>query len=104
MSVFLAAYLVSLIVRGEDRLADLQRLVGGRVRGTGSLLCLLRGFTKGNGRAVAVTLGLGLAMWAIGDVVLTFQSRGGVEPPTPSLADVFYLGFFRSRTSRSSFS
>jgi len=33
-------------------------------------------------------------MWAIGDVVLTFQSRGGVEPPTPSLADVFYLGFF----------
>jgi diguanylate cyclase (GGDEF)-like protein len=46
------------------------------------------------GRAVALSLGLGNLLWAIGDLVETFESRGGVEAPTPSFADVFWLGFF----------
>jgi len=51
MSVFLAAYLVSLIVRGEDQTWPIfsdWSAAGFEV--LGSLLCLLRGFTKGNGR------------------------------------------------------
>jgi diguanylate cyclase (GGDEF)-like protein len=95
MGVLLAAYLVSLIVQGENQTWPIfSDWSAAGFEALGSLLCLLRGFTKRNGRAVAITLGLGLAMWAIGDFVLTFLSRGGVEPPTPSLADVFYLGFF----------
>jgi diguanylate cyclase (GGDEF)-like protein len=43
---------------------------------------------------VALTLGLAISSWALGDVVLTVESQGGATPPTPSLADAFYLGFY----------
>ena len=39
-------------------------------------------------------LGAALLSWALGDVVLTIESLGGNTPPTPSLADVFYIAFF----------
>ena len=35
-----------------------------------------------------------MLMWALGDVALTVESLGGGQPPTPSIADVFYLLFF----------
>jgi hypothetical protein len=57
-------------------------------------LCLARGVRRRPGRAVALTLGLAITSWALGDVVLTAESLGGATPPTPSLADAFYLGFY----------
>jgi len=57
-------------------------------------MCLARGFTRTSGRAVSLTLGLGLLLWAAGDISLVLESQGGATPATPSLTDVFYLGFF----------
>lgn len=57
-------------------------------------LCLYRAATLRRGRAVALLLGIGLECWAAGDVVLTVQSLGGATPPSPSLADVFYVAFY----------
>lgn len=95
MGVFLLGYLASLIVSGEDQswpLFSSWTVAGFEI--LGSLLCVARGLTRRSGRAVAVTLGLGLLMWAVGDLVLAIESRGGAQPATPSLVDVFYLGFF----------
>jgi diguanylate cyclase (GGDEF)-like protein len=57
-------------------------------------LCVLRAATMRRGRAVPVLLGVGLLCWAAGDIVLTIQSIGGATPPSPSLADAFYVAFY----------
>jgi diguanylate cyclase len=57
-------------------------------------LCVLKAVTTRRGRAIPVLLGLGLFCWAAGDIVLTIQSLGGATPPSPSLADAFYLTFY----------
>ena len=57
-------------------------------------MCLARGFVERRRRATAFVLGAALLSWAIGDVVVTVQSLGGATPPSPSLADVFYLSFY----------
>jgi diguanylate cyclase (GGDEF)-like protein len=84
----------SLIIRGSDQwpLFNDWSVAGFEV--VASAMCLARGLTRRSGRAVALTLGFGLLMWSLGDLVLAVESQGGVTPPTPSLADVFYLGFF----------
>ncbi len=46
------------------------------------------------GRGTAIVLGAALLSWSLGDVVITIQSLGGATPPSPSLADVFYLCFY----------
>ena len=95
MALLLVGYLASLIVRGPGRSSEL--LDGWSVDGFEMLaaaLCIVRGFTRRPGRAVALTLGFGLFMWASGDIALTVESLGGVTPSTPSLADAFYLGFY----------
>jgi len=97
MALLLLGYLASLIVRGPGRPSEL--LDGWLVNGfemVAAALCIARGFTRRPGRAVALTLGFGLFMWASGDIALTVESLGGVTPSTPSLADVFYLGFYPS--------
>ena len=95
MSVLLASYLVFLVVRGPS--GD-SLLVSGWGSATFELaagaLCLARGVTQRRGRAVALTLGFAIISWALGDVALTVESLGGANPPTPSLADAFYLGFY----------
>jgi diguanylate cyclase len=95
MALLLLGYLVSLTVRGPGRPSEL--LDGWSVNGfeiVAAALCIARGFTRRPGRAVALTLGFGLFLWAFGDIALTVESLGGVAPSTPSLADVFYLGFY----------
>ena len=57
-------------------------------------LCIGRALLRRPGRLVALTLGIAIMCWAIGDFVLTVESLGGATPPTPSLADVFYLSFY----------
>jgi diguanylate cyclase len=59
-----------------------------------SLLVLVRAATVKRGRIVPLALGAGMLMWALGDLVLSFESRHGATPATPSLADLFYLLFF----------
>jgi diguanylate cyclase (GGDEF)-like protein len=58
------------------------------------VLCILKAADLKRGRAVPVLLGVGLLFWAAGDVVLTIQSLGGATPPSPSIADGFYLTFY----------
>ncbi len=57
-------------------------------------LCILKASTLRRGRAVPVLLGVGLLCWASGDIVGTIQSRGEAAPPSPSLADAFYVAFY----------
>jgi len=57
-------------------------------------LCILKAADLKQGRAVPVLLGVGLLCWAAGDTVLTIQSLGGATPPSPSIADGFYLTFY----------
>jgi diguanylate cyclase len=59
-----------------------------------SALCVVKAITVRRGRAIPLLLGIGLFCWAAGDIVLTIQSLGGATPPSPSLADAFYLTFY----------
>ena len=95
MGLYLAGFLASLIIRGTDDswpVFNDWSVVGFEF--IGSALCIARGFARRSGRTVALTLGLGLLMWSAGDLVLTLETHGEVEPATPSLADLFYLAFF----------
>jgi diguanylate cyclase len=94
MGVFLTGYLASLIIQGPDQWPMFNDWSIGTFEVVASALCVARGVTSRSGRAVALTLGFGLLLWAIGDTALAVESQGGVTPATPSLADVFYLGFF----------
>ncbi|HEX2823175.1 MAG TPA: EAL domain-containing protein [Streptosporangiaceae bacterium] len=95
MGVLLVGYLTFLIIR---RASGDSQLVSGWAPAVFELvagaLCLARGVTRRPGRAVALTLGLAITSWALGDLVLAVESQGGVTPPTPSLKDVFYLSFY----------
>jgi len=61
---------------------------------TMAFLCLSRFLVKRPGRSVGLAFGLGLLSWAIGDTIFTLLSQGGASPPTPSLADAFYLTMY----------
>jgi diguanylate cyclase len=95
LGVLLLGYLVSLIVRppGDDS----TWLDGWSVCAFELVACAMaigRGIARRPSRAVCLTLGAAMSMWAIGDVALTYESLGGASPPTPSPADVFYIAFF----------
>ncbi len=95
LGLLLLAYLALLIERGQRGTST---AVGGwgvdAFEMVASFLCMARGLQRRRGRAAALILGCGLLVWAIGDTVLTIESLGGATPPTPSLADVFYLSFY----------
>jgi diguanylate cyclase len=95
MGGLLVGYLGHLVFRSHDQYSSL--LDGWLVAGfevVAAGLCLAKGLLWRRGRAVALVLGAALLSWSIGDVALTAESAGGATPPTPSLADAFYLGFF----------
>jgi diguanylate cyclase (GGDEF)-like protein len=94
MGVYVVGYLASLIVQGSQPWPMFNDWSVAGFEVAASALCIARGVTRRTGRVVALTLGFGLLMWALGDLVLAVESRGGATPPAPSLADVFYLGFF----------
>ena len=90
----LAAYLVSLLIRGPSQSIPL--IDGWGVAAfelVASALCLGRALTSRH-RAVPLLLGLGILSWTFGDAVLAAESAGGATPPVPSLADLFYLAFY----------
>jgi two-component system sensor histidine kinase/response regulator len=96
-----AALVVSLIVRPEG--SSITWLDGWGVAAlefTMGNLCLARYFegtwrsSSSVARLFPLVMGVACISWAVGDFVLTAESLGGGTPPTPSLADVFYVGFF----------
>jgi diguanylate cyclase (GGDEF)-like protein len=95
LSLLIVAYLISLLVRSPNQ--QWTWLDGWMVCGievVASLMCITRGFNKNPGRAAPLALGFALLSWSVGDLLLTFGSLGGKTPPTPSWADLFYLGFY----------
>jgi diguanylate cyclase (GGDEF)-like protein len=95
LAICLAAYVVSQFVRHDgqswpaidDWGVDVFELVG-------SVLCLTRAFVSRRRRPAVFLLGMSLLAWSVGDVALTIESLGGATPPTPSVADGFYLAFY----------
>ncbi len=63
-------------------------------------LCLARYFegswrtSSSVARLFPLIMGVACISWAVGDLALTAESLGGATPPTPSVADAFYVGFF----------
>jgi diguanylate cyclase len=95
IGVLLAAYLVFLIENPSHQYSTwLDGWGVDAVEILASALCLIRALGRRHGRAVPLVLGASLLSWSLGDVVLTIESLGGATPPTPSLADAFYLCFF----------
>jgi diguanylate cyclase len=95
MGVLLVGYLAILTVEGASSNSQLLNNWGPAVfELVAGALCIARGVIRRPGRAVAWTLGLAVTSWALGDLVLAIESQGGVTPPTPSLKDVFYVGFY----------
>jgi diguanylate cyclase (GGDEF)-like protein len=94
LGLVLVAYFVLLVVHPAARdslllngwgAASLEILV--------SVLAIWRGLTAQRDSRVPLALGAGMLMWALGDVVLTLESRYGT-PVSPTWADAFYLLFF----------
>ena len=95
MGVLLLAYFASLLLRGPDQsvtLVDGWLVAAFEV--AASALCISRALGSRHGRAIPLALGLGVLSWSIGDAILTAESAGGETPPVPSLADLFWLGFY----------
>ena len=95
LSLALAAYFVSLVVSPGARDSLLLNGWGSAAfELVASGLVLLRGLTAKRDRTIPLVFGTGMLMWAVGDLVVTYESRHGANPPTPSAADLFYLAFF----------
>ena len=95
LGLLLVGYFISLVVRQDhDFVPWLDGWAVGGIEMTASVLCLTRGFVGRGGRATALVLGAALLAWSLGDVVITVQSLGGATPPSPSVADIFYLSFY----------
>jgi diguanylate cyclase len=96
MATLLTAYIISLLVRPPGDtwpwidgwgVAAYEVVLAG--------LLLARGFSRLPGRAVPLVLGSAVAAWALGDVVLNWESGGGTAAvANPSLADAFYVSFY----------
>ncbi|MEA2637954.1 MAG: hypothetical protein QOE18_1011, partial [Chloroflexota bacterium] len=94
LGVLVLAYFVSLLVRGPDQSVPL--IDGWGVAAfevAASVLCIGRAL-RSRRRIVPLMLGFGILSWSIGDTILTAESAGGGSPPVPSLADLFWLGFY----------
>ena len=95
LGLLVVGYLISLLLRSPDQ--SWTWLDGWVICGielVASIICIVRGLDKNPGRLAPLALGLSLLSWSLGDVFLTIESLGGKTPPVPSLADVFYLGFY----------
>ncbi|MGH2850150.1 MAG: ATP-binding protein [Solirubrobacteraceae bacterium] len=95
MGVVLAADLGFLALRASQQFSpslDGWLVVGFEALASG--LCAAAGVIGPAPRRVALTMAAACLAWTVGDLVVTLQSLGGSTPPSPSLADIFYLLFF----------
>jgi diguanylate cyclase len=95
LAVCLVAYIVSEIVRRDGQTWPwLDNWGVAAFEIVASLMCMARAFVTKRNRLIPLVLGLGLMAWSLGDLALAFESIGGATPPTPSVADGFYLCFY----------
>jgi PAS domain S-box-containing protein len=95
LGLLLVAYLAFLVVRQNwtyRPLLDGWVIVAFEL--AASALCLSRAIGRREHWRVALIMGAACLSWSIGDLVFTIESLGGATPAVPSLADLFYLGFF----------
>ncbi len=96
LGLALAAYAVSLIVRGPNG-ASPTWLDGWGVAGfelLAGLLVLARAAARPRDRRYTLWLGVGCVAWAIGDFAMTAETLGGATPPALSLANWLWASFF----------
>jgi diguanylate cyclase (GGDEF)-like protein len=94
LGAVLAVYFASLLIRGPSQQVNLIDGWGvATFEFVASCLCLWRAVTSRR-KTIPLLLGLGILSWSIGDAVLASESAGGGTPAVPSLADLFYLGFY----------
>jgi diguanylate cyclase (GGDEF)-like protein len=94
LGAVLAVYFVSLLIRGPSQQVNLIDGWGvATFEFVASCLCLWRAVTSRR-KTIPLLLGLGILSWSIGDAILASESAGGATPAVPSLADLFYLGFY----------
>ncbi|MGA2530358.1 MAG: EAL domain-containing protein [Acidimicrobiales bacterium] len=95
LCLVLLGYLATLVARSSGEYWTwLDGWVVCGIECVASALCIAKGLVRAPNRVAVLILGLALASWTFGDIVLTIQSIGGATPPAPSLSDVFYLGFY----------
>ena len=95
LGLLVAAYSVSVVLRtSAQHRTWLDGWVVVGIEFALSMLCVSRGLTSKQHRGAPIFLGLGLLSWTIGDVILTIETLGGATASSPSLADLFYLGFY----------
>ncbi|HZE05218.1 MAG TPA: methyl-accepting chemotaxis protein [Solirubrobacteraceae bacterium] len=95
LGLILLGYAVSLVVRANGANTT---LVDGWGTATyelvASCLVLIRGAVSPRDRRFCLALGLGMALWAIGDFSETYVGLHNDSPPTPELANYLWVGFF----------
>ena len=95
LALLLAGYLAFLVVRTSDRFSPwLDGWLVVCFELVATALCAGAALAGRRRRRVAFTMAAACLAWTVGDLVITLQSVGGGSPPSPSLADVFYLAFF----------
>jgi diguanylate cyclase len=94
LAVLLIAYFISVLVRGGSEWLWLDGWCVTGFEFVASSICIYKGFAQRTNRAVPLTLGFALLAWTLGDFILTAESLGGANPPTPSYADIAYLLFY----------
>jgi PAS domain S-box-containing protein len=91
LGVLLAGYLACLIIIPTASWLDGWHI---GLEFAASSLCIGAAFRHPRGREVALVLGVACLSWTLGDLLLKLESLGGATPPSPSLADAFYVGFY----------
>lgn len=94
VGVVVVVYWVSVLVRDGRYSPAWDGWLVDIIEVSASTLCLVAAVRRPRLRPMALTLGLGLLAWALGDIALTIESLGGASPPVPSVADLFYLAFY----------
>lgn len=96
LAAFLVGYLASLILRpAEVSWPLLDNWAVAAFELTAASLCLIGALRhRGAGHTFAFVLGGALLSWATGDLLLAGESWLGPAVTPPTVADVFYLGFY----------
>src|SRR5690349_21902057 len=95
LGLILLGYAVSLVVRANGASTT---LIDGWGTATyelvASVLVLIRAAVSPRDRRFCLALGIGMALWAIGDFAQTYEDIHNANAPTPDLANYIWVGFF----------
>src|ERR1700759_2247844 len=95
LGLLLVGYAVSLVVRANGASTT---LIDGWGTATfelvASALVLIRAAVSPRDRRFCLALGIGMAMWALGDFAETYAGLHNPDLPTPILANYLWVGFF----------